>query len=300
MASLTKKLRNYGNWAVVTGASSGIGKSFAHQLARAGVNVVLVSRYQHTLSRVSTELVENYSVQTRIVALDLRESNAAKVLESETDDLDVGLLVNNAAIEQRGAFVGHLPEEIRAAINLNVATPTELGQRFGRRFVQRGRGGIIFVSGSIGYQAVPHLASYAATKAHQLHLAEALYYELRPHGVDVLALSPGLTKTPMIGRLEESIHFNRIGMLKLTPNYVAGIGLNKLGLQPSVVPGLQNKVLAILMKRVLSRAQGAWLFGKLVRFAFVDKLLLSPKQSEKRLRSHAKPQRVQAELTEVH
>jgi short-subunit dehydrogenase len=299
MTSLTKKLRRYGDWAVVTGASSGIGRSFAHQLASAGLNVVLVARSERALQGVSDALRENHGVQSRVLPLDLTESSASKKLESATADLDVGLLVNNAGIEQRGSFVGQSPEELREAIELNVTTPTDLGQRFGSRFVERGRGGIIFVSGSIGYQAVPHLASYAATKAHQLHLAEALHYELRGHGVDVLALSPGLTKTPMIARLEDAIHFNRIGMLKLTPDYVASVGLKQLGKRPSIVPGLQNKVLALLMKRVLSRAQGAWLFGKLLRFAFVDKSLLKPDQRDKRSHLNSNPNRVQPQLTEV-
>ena len=296
MKNLTNK---YGGWAIVTGASSGIGKAFAYQLARAGVNVVLVSRSEHALQQVSSELNENFRVRTRILALDLTESTAGQRLESETADLDVGLLINNAAVEQRGAFVRHAPDELRAAIDLNVSVPTELGQRFAKRFVERGRGGILFVSGSIGYQAVPHLASYAATKAHQLHLAEALHYELRPHGVDVLALSPGLTKTPMIARLEKSIHFNRIGMLKLTPEYVASVGLKQLGRRPSTVPGLQNKVLAFLMKRVLSRGQGAWLFGKLVRFAFTDKSLLHPLQRAGRPRLESNPPAAARQLTEV-
>ncbi len=116
----------------------------------------------------------------------------------------MGLLINNAAAEQRGAFLRHSDRELRDLIELNITAPTELGQKFGRRFVQRRRGGIIFVSGSIAYQAVPHLANYAATKAHQLNLAEALYFELRPYGVDVLGLAPGLfndaTSTPLIQR----------------------------------------------------------------------------------------------------
>lgn len=273
MSDLTKK---YGDWAIVTGASSGIGQSFADKLARNGVNVVLVSRSETAMQSIADKLSQDYGILTRVLPLDLTNSTARDKLEAATADLDVGLLINNAAIEQYGAFVGHTTREIQNAIELNIVAPTELGQRFGRRFVNRGRGGIIFVAGSIGYQAVPHLASYAAAKAHQLHLAEALYYELRSHGVDVLALSPGITKTPMIDRIEKSIHFHRIGLLKLKPDHVAKVGLKQLGRRPSVVPGLQNKILAFLMKRVLTRAQGAWLFGFLVRFAFIDKSMLDP------------------------
>lgn len=273
MKSLATK---YGGWGIVTGASSGIGKSIAHELARDGMNVVLVARSGANLHQVAEELKMQYAVQTRVLALDLSDRFAAETLDLETLDLDVGLLVNNAAVEQGGAFVSHAPEDLRSAIELNITTPTELGQRFGRRFVERRRGGIIFVSGSIGYQAVPHLANYAAAKAHQVNLAEALYYELRPFGVDVLGLSPGLTRTPMVGRLEQDIRFGRIGMLQLSPAYVAKVGLKQLGRRPSIVVGSQYKLFAMLTKRFLSRSAGAWLFGTLIRFAFRDKSLLDP------------------------
>jgi short-subunit dehydrogenase len=273
MKSLASK---YGGWAVVTGATAGIGKNFAHQLARDGMHIVLVARSEDALHETSEELRTEYAIQTRVLALDLAHPMAAETVDLETLDLDVGLLINNAAVEQRGAFVRQSAEELRNAIDLNVTTPTELGQRFGSRFVKRRRGGIIFVSGSIGYQAVPHMANYAATKAHQVNLAEALYYELRPHGVDVLGLSPGLTQTPMVGRLEQSIRFGRVGMMKLRPDYVAKGGLKRLGKRPSVVVGRQYQFFAMLSKRVLSRAAGAWLFGTLIRIAFGDKSLLDP------------------------
>ena len=277
MKSLSAK---YGGWAVVTGASSGIGRSIAERLAADGMNLVLVARSEQPLQETADELRSRYSIQTRVLSLDLADPISPETLDLETIDLDVGLLVNNAAIEQRGAFVSHAPSDLRKVIDVNVTAPTQLGQRFGQRFVKRGRGGIIFVSGSIGYQAVPHLANYAATKAHQVNLAEALYYELRPHGVDVLGLSPGLTTTPMVGRLEQSIRFGRVGMFQLKPDCVAREALKQLGRRPSVVVGRQYRFFATLAKRVLSRAAGAWLFGTLVRIAFADKSLLDPTRQQ--------------------
>ena len=108
-----------------------------------------------------------------------------------------------------------------------------------------------------------------------MNLAEALYYEMRPLGVDVLGLSPGLPQTSMVGRLERTIRFGRVGMMKLRPDYVAQVGLRHLGRRPSVIVGLQYKFFAMLTKRILSRARGAWLFGRLMRFAFGDKSLLN-------------------------
>ena len=268
----------YGKWAVITGASAGIGKSFAHLLAKKGMNIVLVARTEATLKKAADELRLQHGIETRVVALDLAAPHASETLDAETLDLDVGLLINNAALEQRGSFIRHTPEELREVIEVNVAAPTELGQRFGQRFVRQGRGGIIFVSGSIGHQGVPHLANYAASKAHQLNLAESLYYELRPYGVDVLGLSPGLTKTAMVGRLEKTIRFGRIGMFQLRPKSVARTALRNLGSRPSVVVGLEYKFFAMLTKRILTRAQGAWLFGTLLQIAFSDKSLLDPRK----------------------
>ncbi len=170
MRSLTSK---YGGWAVVTGATSGIGRSFAEHLARAGLNLVLVARSEAALKEAELEFRRRHAIRTRVLALDLTRPLSRETLDLETRDLDVGLLVNNAAREQRGAFVRHVSSDLTEAIEINVTTPTELALRFAHRFVRRGRGGIIFVSGLIAYQAVPFLASYAAAKAHQLHLAEA-------------------------------------------------------------------------------------------------------------------------------
>ena len=286
MKSLSTK---YGGWAVVTGASSGIGRSFAHLVAIEGMNVVLVARSEAALNDVAEELHSRYSVQTRVLALDLTDRLSRETLDRETLDLDVGLLINNAAVEQRGAFLRHSDQELREVIELNVTAPTELAQQFGRRFIRQERGGIIFVSGSIGYQAVPNLANYAATKAHQVNLAEALYYELRPYGIDVLGLSPGLTTTPMVERLERSINFSRIGMMQLTPDYVAKQGLKQLGRRPSSVVGLQYKFFALLTKRFLSRAAGAWVFGKLMQLAFNDKSKLDPTNDPERTRASSPP-----------
>ena len=266
----------YGGWAVVTGATSGIGRSFAHELARKGMDLVLVARTETSLRRTAAELREAYGARSRTLVLDLSNPDSAAILDRDTEDLDVGLLISNAGVEQRGAFLRHTPPELRRAITLNVTTPTELGQRFGRRFMRRGGGGMVFVSGIIGHQGVPYLANYAATKAHQLALAEGLHYELRRHGVDVLGLSPGLTTTAMVGRLENDIRFGRIGMLQLRPQRVARAALGHLGRRPSVVVGMQYRFFGMLTKRILSRARGAWLFGTLFRFAFADKSLLDP------------------------
>lgn len=273
MKSLTKR---YGGWAIVTGASSGIGRRFAHRVATDGMNLVLVARSEDALQQTADEIHDQYAVQTRVLTLDLSQPISREILDRETVDLDVGLLINNAAVEQRGTFVRHSIEEIRQGLELNVTAPTELAQIFGRRFVKRGHGGIVFISGSIAYQAVPYLANYAAAKSHQLNLAEAMYYELKPYGVDILALAPGLTKTPMVRRLEESINFGRIGMLKLDPDLSAAAGLKYLGRKPSHTVGLQYQVFALLTKRVLSRAAGAWLFGTLIRSAFNDCSKLDP------------------------
>ena len=140
MKSLASK---YGGWAVVTGATAGIGKNFAHQLARDGMHIVLVARSEDALHETSEELRTEYAIQTRVLALDLAHPMAAETVDLETLDLDVGLLINNAAVEQRGAFVRQSAEELRNAIDLNVTTPTELRQRFGRVGIMKLRPGYV-------------------------------------------------------------------------------------------------------------------------------------------------------------
>ncbi|HEU5355855.1 MAG TPA: SDR family NAD(P)-dependent oxidoreductase [Actinocrinis sp.] len=190
----------FGPWAVVTGASSGIGREFARQLAATGVNVVLASRRADLLAEFGQELAARHSVDYRSVPIDLSDPAAPAELAHATADLDVGLLVSNAGDMLLGEFTGHEPAALLREMQLNATAHLALIRYFAPRLVRRGSGGILLVSSMAGLQGVSHIANYAATKAYILTLGEGVHRELAPHGVHVTVLIPGATDTPMVAR----------------------------------------------------------------------------------------------------
>ena len=188
----------YGPWAVVAGASDGIGAAFAEELARHGVNVVLVARRQALLDEVAARL----DVETRVVVLDLSTDGAATELAAATADLEVGMFVYNAGADPRAMKV--LDQELvdlRALVRRNCNTVFETSVHFGSRMVTRGRGGLVLVTSGGGWAGGSSVATYNATKAFDLVLAEGLWAEWQPEGVDVLGLVLGATDTPALRRL---------------------------------------------------------------------------------------------------
>jgi hypothetical protein len=227
----------YGAWAIVTGASSGIGKEMALQLAEARLNLVLVARSQDLLEQMATDLGDRYGIDTRVVRLDLAAETGVDILATITQDLDVGLLVAAAGFGTSGLFVdAQLDQEIDM-LNVNCRSLLALSWYFGQRFAKRGRGGMVLMSSIVGFQGMPFAAHYAATKAYVQTLAEALYLELAPMGVDVIASAPGPTNSGFA---------ERAGMKMgkaLNPGEVAQATLNALGQKPLVLPGLLTKLL---------------------------------------------------------
>ena len=262
----------YGPWALVTGASSGIGEEFARQLAADGLNLVLVARRKQRLVQLAKVLTVRHGILTRVVAVDLADPLSLDTVDVATEDLEVGLLVNNAGVENHGAFVGQELDAETTLIQVNVVAPMQLAHRFATKMRQRGRGGVIFVSSAGGYGAWPYLANYAASKAYVLTLGESLYYELAKHGVDVTVLSPGLTDTAMADNIGATVDFTRFPMKTMQPSHVVRTGLKALGRQPSVIPGVWNNFLGFVNKRLLSRRGVIKLFGGLMDKASAPQL----------------------------
>jgi short-subunit dehydrogenase len=255
----------YGPWAIVTGASAGIGKSIATELASRGLNVVLVARRQSLLDELQVELSEDYGVQVRTIRADLTDPESISMIELLTSDLEVGLVVPNAGIELSGKFIESTLEDNERLLRLNAHAPMQLAKIFGARMAERGNGGILFISSLVAYQGTPYLAQYAASKAYILSLGEALHAEMKPHGVDVTVLSPGITNTDMPANMP--INFDRMPLFKQHPDRVARTGLNALGRKPTVVSGLLNKFYA-WENRLLPRSTPVALFGFLIKQAF--------------------------------
>ena len=251
----------YGDWALVTGASSGIGKELARQLADKGFNVVLVARREQLLDELAKEIEANSQVDTRVVALDLTRDGAIRELYDAVSTLDIGLVIPSAGIDEMGLFLEKQYSSIEQMLQLNVLVPTEIAHVFGQKLAAREHSGIILVSSLFGYQGIPNFASYAASKAYILTLGEALNVELARHDVDVLVLSPGLTDTPFSQGME--IDFSKIPMIAQRPAAVARTALAALGRKATVVSGLLNKIYA-WENRFIPRSWPVKLFGFLI------------------------------------
>ena len=185
------------NITLITGASSGIGAAFARKLAARGRNVLLVARSEDKLVTMCNELGRVSGVRAHYIALDLLQPDAAAQLFEETQrrELVVDTLVNNAGFGSMGEFVElDLKRELEI-IDLNVKSLVELTHRFLKPMRERKQGAIINVASTAGFQAVPYMTTYAATKAFVLSFSEALWEENRAHGVHVMALCPGVTDT---------------------------------------------------------------------------------------------------------
>ena len=182
---------------LITGASSGIGEAFARELARRGHDLLLVARSEEKLIALCNELGRIQNIRAQYVAMDLSEGGAPARLIEETEkrDLQIDFLINNAGFGSMGDFADlDLNRELNM-IDLNIKSLVELTHRFLQPMRERKRGTIINVASTAGFQPVPFMATYAATKAFVLSFSEALWEENRPYGIQVMALCPGVTQT---------------------------------------------------------------------------------------------------------
>src|SRR5947209_11669192 len=181
-----------GKWALITGASSGLGLEFADLLAAQKVNLVLVARRQEPMEKLASDLRGKYGVDVLVEAIDLASPGAASRLKSSLDarSVTIDILLNNAGYGLHGDFLEMPIERTVNMIQINVTTLTELTYLFGRDMATRRSGHILLVASLLAFQAVPSYAAYAATKAYVLALGDAVHDELRPHGVCVTRLCP--------------------------------------------------------------------------------------------------------------
>jgi short-subunit dehydrogenase len=253
----------YGPWALVTGASSGLGAEFIVQLAERGLNLILVARRKDRMDTLAQQMRETHGISTRVIAVDLTSDGACDLVARETADLEVGLLINNAGYGLSGAYCDLDPQKQANMTVLNCVVPVLLTNHFLPGMVERKRGGLIFLASTAAYQPTPYLGTYGATKAFNLMIGESLWHEYRGSGVDSLALSPGFTRTEFtdVANIQDAGAFR-----EATPDVVVAAGLRSLGKTPSVVHGLTNKVLAfsvrIMPRRLVMAITGAALKGR--------------------------------------
>ncbi|HLK12353.1 MAG TPA: SDR family oxidoreductase [Candidatus Binatia bacterium] len=224
-------LTSYGAWGLVTGASAGIGMAFARRFAAEGLNVALVARRADRLAALADELTRRHGVQTRVVPEDLSQAGAAERIVERTADLEVGLLVNNAGFSAVGRFDRVPRHKIVEMIQVNCVAVAALAHAYLPKMRERGRGALVILASVAGYQPLGFAATYGATKAFDLMLAEALWAENRGSGVDVLAVSPGPVATEFQAVAGETPHGG------VTPESVVHEALAALGRKPSVITG---------------------------------------------------------------
>lgn len=232
----------YGHTALITGASSGIGASFARRLAAEGMKtLLLVARRTERLAELHAELESAYGCACVPIGLDLAQQGAIDDLCARVDagNRTVDLVVNNAGFGLLGALEEIAGDRVGAMIDLNCKAVAGVAHRFLPAMKRQGRGAMIITSSVVGAIPAPWFSVYAATKSFDLYLGEALYAECRGTGVDVVTVLPGLTKTEFhagVGKRDYHSPYR-------SPEQVVESALRALGVRPIVVDGWLNKLL---------------------------------------------------------
>ena len=254
----------YGPWALITGASSGIGEEFAKQLAQKGLNVVLVARRIDRLKRLAKEIENTFKVNAEVVQADLTKADFLTGIKKVTDGWEVGLLVSNAGMMYIGNYFENSIENELKMIDLNIKAPAILTHHFGQRMIKRKKGGIIYTASMLGFIGTPYSSAYAGTKAQEIVKAEGLAYELKSKGIDILVLNPGLTKTEMTANND----FSGMPMKLMNPDLVAKSAIDGIGKKTLVTPGFMNNMMNWMSKHLMSRKMNTKMFGGFMKKTF--------------------------------
>jgi uncharacterized protein len=245
----------YGEWALVTGASAGIGEAFARRLAAEGLKVIVTARREERLRKLARELQDKHGTEVRVCAADLSRDEFFPSLVEATENLEVGILVNNAGYAISGPFVRNDPQADADLVKVNCVAPTLLARHFLMPMVKRRRGAIIFLSSTVSAQPTPFWTSYSASKVFNFYMALGLRRELKGSGVDVLAVLPGATDTEF-----QSVARMKRLPLSRTPEQVVSTALAALGRKGAVIDGLHNKLM-VFVGRHAPRSLAAYLAG---------------------------------------
>ena len=258
-AALDKK--RFGPWALVTGASSGIGKEFARQIAASGINVVLVARRESLLDEVGQGLAKDFSVRYRNVVADLSQDGFLDKLAEATNDLDIGLVVSNAGTGNPGEFLKLDRQLLQETLRLNTMAHLDVTHHFGAKLAERRRGGIILAGAMGAENGVPCMANDGAAKAYVHSLGEALHYEFKPLGVYVTVLAAGFTNTAVLEKF--GLDPKTMPMKPMSVEQCVSEGLSGLLKNRSrIVPGRLNRIMNALVPASLARKIEADMLGK--------------------------------------
>src|SRR5712691_1559472 len=258
-AALDKK--RFGPWALVTGASSGIGKEFTRQIAASGINVVLVARRESLLDEVGQGLAKDFNVQYRTVVADLSQDGFLDKLADATHDIDIGLVISNAGTANPGEFLKLDRQLHRTTLRISTMAHLDITHHFGAKLAKRRRGGIV-LAGAMGAESgVPCMANDGAAKAYVHSLGEALHYEFKPLGVYVTVLAAGFTDTAVLDKF--GLDPKTMPMKPMSVEQCVSEGLSGLRKNRSrIIPGRLNRIMNALVPASLARKLEADLIGK--------------------------------------
>ncbi len=250
----------YGDTALIAGASEGIGAAYASALAAEGFRLILVARRIEPLQRLADELGDRYDTMAQCVACDLSEEGAAEQVLDAIEGVEPGILIYNAALSHIGTFTEHPAADHCQAAVVNMITPMKMVHRLGIKMLDKGRGAVILMSSMAGLQGSGFLATYAATKAFNMVLAESLWYEWKDRGVDIIACCAGATATPGYIRSSPS----KPGIFAPAvqkPEVVVSECFKRIGRVPSFITGRGNRVASFIMQRLLTRRMAVLIMG---------------------------------------
>ncbi len=252
-------LKKYGTWAIVTGATDGLGKQFAIQLAAIGFNLVVVARRKNLLDDLSKELNASYKVDCISIDLDLSTNDAVTLLYEKTSHLDIGLIVAAAGFGTSANLIDADIKVEKQLIDLNCRSLMEMSHIFGKKFSTQKKGGMILISSLLGFHGAFGTANYAASKAYVQALGEALYFELRKYNVDVLTVAPGPINTGFAAAA--GMEFS----MALKPENVAKQSLAALGKKITLLPGFLTKFLYLSLSMLVFRNLKVMVMGMVMK-----------------------------------
>jgi len=252
----------FGPWALITGASSGIGREFAVRIAASRINVVLVARRKEALDALGIELSKKFGVKHRVLVADLSEEGFIESLAEETEDLDIGLVISDAGSANPGRFTDKDRAELAMTLRLSALAHAEIALCFGRKLTKRKSGGLLFVGAMGADTGAPFMAHDGGAKAYVQSLGLALHQEFKPKGVYVTVLTPGPTDTPVLAKF--GLDAKSMPMKPMKVNQVVTEGLKALASnQPLIIPGRMNRIMRAILPSSLTRSVLASMFEKM-------------------------------------
>jgi len=253
--------KKFGPWAIITGASSGIGEGFARQLAHDGFNLILVARRKEKLEKIGVEMSTKHNIMFKVISADLSNENATEDIITQTEGLEVGLLISNAGTGKAAKFFDKSEDELKNLIQLNAISHLSLAHYFGKKMAVRRRGGILLTGAMGAINGVPYMANEAGTKGYIEGLGKSLHTELKEFGIHVTVLVTTPTETPVFYKLGFTLKnspVSPISVVQCVEESLFALAKNKA----TVLPGLKFRIMNALTPASVSREMSGKIMKK--------------------------------------